>query len=114
MKKRIIITESQLERLKTTIKESSTHSSLVKTMKEDLDRNYQPVDKFVREGGEYFEKPMIEVKADGEVITPKALFEYLKYKYKLGEEFTKQVISDWMYGNISDNYMLTKNVPLNQ
>ena len=83
-------------------------------MKEDLDRNYQPVDKFVREGGEYFEKPMIEVKADGEVITPKALFEYLKYKYKLGEEFTKQVISDWMYGNISDNYMLTKNVPLNQ
>ena len=114
MKKRIIITESQLERLKTTIKESSVHSNLVKTMKEDLDRNYQPVDKFVREGGEYFEKPMIEVKADGEVISPKALFEYLKYKYKLGEEFTKQVIRDWMYGNISDNYMLTKNVPLNQ
>jgi hypothetical protein len=114
MKKRIIITESQLERLKTNLKEGSAHSSLVKTMKEDLDRNYQPVEKFVREGGEYFEKPMIEVKADGEVITPKALYEYLSYKYKLVEEFTKQVIRDWMYGNISDNYMLTKNVPLNE
>jgi hypothetical protein len=113
MKKKIIITESQLERLKTNLKESSAHSNLVMTMKEDLDRNYQPVEKFVREGGEYFEKPMIEVKADGEVITPKALYEYLKYKYKLGEEFTKQVIRDWMYGQISDNYMLTKNVPLN-
>lgn len=114
MRKKIIITESQLARLKTSIKESSVHTSMVKAMKEDLDRNYQPVEKFVREGGEYFEKPMIEVKADKEIITPKALYEYLKYKYKLGEEFTKQVIRDWMYGNISDDYTLTKNVPLNE
>lgn len=113
MKKKIIITESQLERLSNIIKESSIHSTMVKTMKEDLDKNYKAVNTFVREGGEYFEKPMIEVIADGEMITPKSLYEYLKYKYKLGEEFTKQVIRDWVYDKISDDYTLTKNVSLN-
>lgn len=113
MKTKIIIKESQLKTLKTFIKESTIHSTLVKNIKEDLDKNYQPIEKFVREGGEYFEKPMIEVKADGETITPKALYEYLKYKYKLGEDFTKQIIRDWMYGNISDDYRLSKNIPVN-
>ena len=56
--------------------ESSLHTTMVKNMKEDLDRNYKPVDKYVREGGEYFEKPMIEVIADGEIISPKSLYEY--------------------------------------
>jgi hypothetical protein len=56
---------------------------------------------------------MIMVKADQEVITPKSLYEYLKYKYKMGEEFTKQVIRDWMYGKITDDYRLSKNTPMN-
>jgi len=53
------------------------------------------------------------VKADGESITPKSLFEYLKFKYNMGEEFTKQVIRDWMYGKITPNFTLSKNVPMN-
>jgi len=57
---------------------------------------------------------MVTIKADGEVITPKALYEYLKFKYKTGDEFTKQVIRDWMYGNISDDFGLTKNVTVHQ
>ena len=36
----------------------------------------------------------------------------MKSKYKTGDEFTKQVIRDWMYGNITDDYRLSKNVPL--
>jgi len=112
--KKIIITESQLNRLKRVLNEESIQSSVVRQMKEFLDMNYAPVDKFMREGGEYYETPMIEIKADGEVISPKSLYEYLKYKYKMGEEFTKQVIRDWMYGNISDEYMLSKNVSLNE
>lgn len=86
---------------------------MVKKMKEDLDMNYGAVQKFVREGGEYYETPMIEVKADGEVISPKSLYEYMKYKYNMGDEFTKQVIRDWVFGNISDDYKLTKNVAMN-
>ena len=112
MKKKLIITESQLERLKLRITEGA-HSSIVKQMKEELDMNYSPIEKFVREGGEYFEKPMIMVKADEEAITPKALYEYMKSKYKAGDEFTKQVIRDWMHGNITDDHRLSKNVALN-
>ncbi len=107
--KKIIITESQYARLT----ESNAYSRVVRQMKEELDENYEPIEKFVREGGEYFEKPMIMVKADGESITPKSLFEYLKYKYNMGEEFTKQVIRDWMYGKITPNFTLSKNVPMN-
>lgn len=109
---KIKINEGQLERLKKVLNESHAFSSMVKRMKEDLDKNYEPIEKFVREGGEYHEEPMIMVKADKEVITPKELYEYLKYKYKNGESFTKQVIRDWVDGKISDNYTLSKNVTM--
>ena len=112
MAKKIKITETQLKVLKTNIVENTIHSNLVKQMKEELDANYAPIEKFVREGGEYFEKPMIQVKADEEVITPKSLFEYLKYKYKGSDDFIKQVIRDWVDGKISDTYELSKNVSL--
>lgn len=112
MKKRLKITESQLERLKLNISENTVHSNLVKQMKEELDMNYESMNKFVREGGEYFEKPMIMVKADEEMITPKSLYEYMKSKYKVGDEFTKQVIRDWVSGTITDDYTLSKNVGL--
>jgi hypothetical protein len=113
MKKILIITESQLEHLKTTINESEVHSRMVQKMKEELDKNYAPIEKFVREGGEYFEKPMIMVKADEEAITPKNLFEYMKSKYKMGDSFIQQVIRDWVDGKITDDYRLSKNVALN-
>ena len=51
MKKKLIITEGQLQRLKTTLTENAMHSRIVKQMKEELDLNYEPVEKFVREGG---------------------------------------------------------------
>lgn len=112
MKRKLIITESQCQRLKQYIQESTVHSNMVKRMKEELDQNYAPIEKFVREGGEYFSEAMIMVKADEEVITPKALFEYLKYKYKMGDDFIKQVVRDWVDGKITDDYRLSKNVPL--
>jgi hypothetical protein len=110
--KKIIITEGQLGRLKNKLNEGSLQSMVVRQMKEDLDMNYSPVSKFMREGGEYYETPMIEIKVDGEIITPKSLYEYMKYKYKMGEEFTKQVIRDWMFGKIADDYTLSKNISM--
>lgn len=112
MKKRIIIHESQLGVLKRFITEDTAHARIVKMMKEELDKNYQPIEKFVREGGEYFEEAMIMVKADEEVISPKSLYEYMKSKYKVGDDFTKQVIRDWVDGKITDDYRLSKNVPM--
>jgi len=110
MKTKLIITESQYNRI---IAESNQHSGMVKVMKEFLDKSYEPVENFVREGGEYFEKPMVKVKLDEEIISPKALYEYMKYKFEAGDEFTKQVIRDWMYNKITDDYQLSKNVALN-
>ena len=78
MKNRIKITESQLNRLKININEYMAHPKMVKKIKEELDMNYEVVSNFVREGGEYFEHPMIKIKVDEELITPKALYEYMK------------------------------------
>ena len=110
MKKKLIITESQLERLKQSINENSVHSRIVKRMKEELDANYAPISKVVREGGDYSQQPMIEVKVDGEAISVKDLYEYMRYKYKVSKPFTQQVIKDWVDGKITDDYRLSKNI----
>lgn len=112
MKKKLIITERQHELIKKVILESTYHEKMVETIKNDLDMNYEAMSAIMREGGEYFEKPMIKIKVDGEMISPRALYEYLKYKYKLGDDFIQQVIRDWAFGVIDDN-RLTKNVALN-
>ena len=110
MKTKLIITESQYKRI---ILETNIHSGLVKQMKEFLDMSYEPTESVMREGGEYFNKPMIKVKADEEIISPKNLYEYMKYKFEAGDEFTKQVIRDWMFNKITDDYQLSRNVALN-
>ena len=110
MKKKLIITESQYKRI---IAEANVHSSVVKQMKEFLDMSYEPTESVMREGGEYFNEVMIKIKADDEIISPKKLYEYMKYKFETGDEFTKQVIRDWMYNKITDDYQLSKNVSIN-
>lgn len=110
MKKKLIITESQLTRLKKNIITENTHSSIVKKIKEELDANYLKSEKFVKEGGDYNNKLMFEIKADGEVISAESLCEYLTRKYKTKEDFTQQVIKDWVDGKITEHGMLSKNV----
>ena len=112
MKKKVIITESQFERVKRILSETNLHNRMVREMKTFLDSNYTPTESFVREGGEYSSTPMIKVNLDEEMISPKELYEYLLYKFKLGEDFTQQVIRDWVDGKIGDNHMLSKNVSL--
>lgn len=86
---------------------------MVKKVVDDLDHNYEPIVGTYRKGGEYFEKPIVRIKADNDKITPKELFDYLKYKNKtLSDAFLKQVILDWVNGDIKD-YSLTKNVSMN-
>jgi len=112
MKTIVKITETQVKRLKRTLQESVLHGKMVERLAKDLDMNYEPSIGVMREGGEYYEEPMVKIKIDGEMITPKALYEYLKFKYKLGGDFTKQVIKDWMFGKITSDNGLSKNVPL--
>lgn len=110
MKKKLIITEGQMTRLKQRIVEMEGHTAMVNKIKEELDANYKPIGKFVREGGDYKNQTMFEVITDGEEISAKSLFEYFKSKYDINEEFIKQVIKDWVSGKITDNYQLSKNV----
>lgn len=112
MRKKLIITESQYRKLEQILTESTGHSEMVRHIKEFLDYGYEPAKRFVRKGGEYVERPMIMVKLDEEIISPKTLFEYLKNKFNVGDEFTKQVIRDWMSGSISEDYQLSKNVSM--
>ena len=130
MKKKLIITESQLERLKVILNEENTHASIVKQLKNELDSNYEPIEKYVRKGGEYSPTAMVKSLTDEEEISVKELYEYMKYKHGIGDEaidetsdtptknkpskeLLKQVIEDWMFGKISDDYSLSKLIPLN-
>ena len=112
MKRKLIITESQMNKLKSTLSENHRFTSMVKQMAEDLTANYSPSENYVREGGEYFGKTMFKVNADDELISAKQLYEYMLYKYGLSESFTKQVIKDWVSGNIGEDYMLSKHLPM--
>lgn len=109
---RLIITESQLMSIRGHLQEISNHESLVEKLVKDLNLNYEPMLGIVRDKGEYFEEPMLRVKADKSEITPKDVYQYFKKKYKLGSDFTKQVIKDWMFGRVKDN-KLSKNVAIN-
>ncbi len=110
--KRIKITEAQSKLLaKLEISEASDYELLVKKVVDNLNLNYEPIIGTYRKGGEYFEKPIIKIKADGQTTTPKDLLEYLKFKNKsLGEKFIRQIILDWVNGKIGDDYSLSKNV----
>lgn len=111
MTTKLIITEKQLSILKQKLNENA-HESWVQKLEEDLNLNYEPMLGVVREEGEYHEEAMIKIKADDTETNVRGLYEYFKKKYKLGDEFTKQVIRDWMFGKIKDN-RLSKNVPIN-
>lgn len=113
MSVKVIITEKQLEVIKNSLSENNAHESLVEKLIADLNKNYEPMLGIMRENGEYYEEPMVKIKADESSITPKELFEYFKKKYQLGDPFTQQVIKDWMFGNIRDGNRLSKNVPIN-
>jgi len=116
--KRIKITERQRDILiKVELNEAKDYELILKKIVNDLNLNYTPLAGTYRKGGEYFEKPMIKIEADGEMISPKGLLEYLKYKNgKLTDAFLKQVILDWVNGKFegeTKNYSLSKNVRMN-
>jgi hypothetical protein len=112
MKTKLIITESQFNKVKSILAENTMHARMVKEMKDFLNANYTPTENYVREGGEYFGKTMFKVNADEELISAKQLYEYMLYKYGLSESFTQQVIKDWVSGKISEDNMLSKHVPM--
>lgn len=111
MGNKVIITENQLKSLQAYLKENNFYENLIQKIVLDLNQNYEPMLGIVRDNGEYFEEPMIKIKVDDSSITPKELYQYLKKKYQLGNDFIKQIIKDWMFGKIKNNG-LSKNVAI--
>lgn len=112
MRKKLIISESQYDMLNAYISEVSDHQVFVEKIVKDLNDNYKKAVETYREGNEYKKRKVFEIIVDGDIITPKDLLEYLKYKYEVGEGFLKQVIDDWCNDRIVDN-SLSKNVSIN-
>ena len=112
MTKKVIISERQLRVIADYISEANQQEALIKKIKADLDLNYEPSNGTYKKGGEYFEEPMIMNKVNQELMTPKSLFDYMKYKYELGDNFIKQIIDDWYKGNLNDSDRLSKNVSM--
>lgn len=113
MKTKIIITESQYNRLIKPMLNESVLSIVLDDIISDLDKNYDRVTATIKGYRDYQNKPRIKVLVDGSIITAQQLLNYLKGKYKdkCGEDFLKQVIDDWYHENIK-NGMLSKNITL--
>ena len=62
MKNKLIITESQLKRLKVALIENY-HQNKVKEIKQELDDNYEVVDSAIQEGGDYKKEDLVEYNA---------------------------------------------------
>lgn len=112
MATKLIISERQLEIITQHINEIDAHQSLVRRVSADLDLNYEPSMGTYKKGGEYFEKPMVLNKVNQEQMTIKSLYDYMKYKYELGDDFLKQIIDDWYNGNLDKSGRLSKNVSM--
>jgi hypothetical protein len=112
MAKKVIISEKQLGVLAKHIQESDRHQILVKRIVDDLNLNYEPTSGTYKKGGEYYDEQMVQNKVNKEMMTPKSLFDYMQYKYELGDKFLQQIINDWFKGNMTGQTSLSKNVPV--
>lgn len=113
MRKKLVITENQLKMLTSILTENTDHSIVVKTIEEDLNRNYRKAVETYRDGNEYKQRKVFEIIFDGNVISGEDLLKYFKLKYNQGPKFIKQVINDWAKGLIN-NGMLSKNIGLKE
>ena len=86
----------------------------VKKVVNYIDANYEPTVGTYRQGGEFHEQPMIMNKVDNEMLTPRSLYQHLKYKFNMGDDFLQQVVRDWFDGKYhnNSNYSLSRNVKM--
>ena len=91
MKKKLVITESQLKMLTNILLEDTDYSVIVKTIEEDLNKNYRRAVEVYRDGNEYKKRKVFEIIFDGNLISGEDLLKYFKLKYNHGSEFIKQL-----------------------
>lgn len=113
MGKRIKITEQQVGVIIDSIFEDNNRERMVGKISGFLNQNYEPTKGTYKQGGEYHETGMLINKVNDEMITIKSVFDYIKYKFEgISEEFIKQILVDFMKGNLSKNNNISSNVQM--
>ena len=109
MSRKLKITEEQFSMIVEHLQEKS-----VERVVEYLENYYKASTGTYRKGGEYHDQPMIANEVDGEMMTPKSLFQHLKYKFNMGDDFLQQIVRDWYDGKFENNsnYSLSRNVKM--
>jgi|AntRauMFilla1563_2_1112583.scaffolds.fasta_scaffold01409_3 hypothetical protein len=113
MKKKLIISERQYNKLNKFINEDNNYNNMVSEIIDHLEMNYKKAIENYRDGNEYKTRKVFEIKADGDLISPKDLANYIKSKFSVGETFVKQLLDDWCNNAIKDG-KLSKNVELSK
>ena len=100
MSKKIIITENQLVVITNSINENAANVRLKNSIFNFLESDYEASRGVKKMANEFYNTALIKKKIDGEMITPKALYDYLEHKF---DGLSKSEINDsnegWYYGD---------------
>ena len=100
MRKKLIITERQLGLITKVIKETSSNVRMNNRIQDFLEADYEPSGGVKKMGNEFYNTALIKKKIDGEMITPKALCEYLEHKFLgLNKSEIINSIEGWFHGD---------------
>lgn len=100
MSKKIIINENQLKLIKGYVSENVTHVRLKNKIHNFLDADYEPSSGVQEISNEFYTKPLVKKKIDGESITIKALCDYMSQKFSgIDRGELNDSIKGWFYGD---------------
>ena len=100
MGKRIIITEEQFKRIGGYLNETMANVRLRNMIHSFLEADYEPSGGVERLANEFYKKPLIMKKIDGEYITPKALYDYMLHKFVgIDKNIIKDCLKGWYKGD---------------
>lgn len=100
MSKKLIITERQFGVIKNHIDETMANVRLRNKIHRFLEDDYEPNGGVKRVANEFYKTALIKKKIDGEMITPKALYEYMRHKFVgVDESILKDCLEGWFKGD---------------
>tara|TARA_R110000796_G_scaffold58413_5_gene134934 strand:- start:30758 stop:31093 length:336 start_codon:yes stop_codon:yes gene_type:complete len=100
MSKKLIITEHQFTVINNHINETVANVRLRNQIYDFLSADYEPSGGVEKLANEFYPTALIKKKIDGEVITPAALFKYMKHKFKnVDTSILKDCLEGWYKGD---------------
>ena len=101
MRKKLMVTERQLALITKEINETNSNVRLRNKIQDFLEADYEPSGGVKSIANEFYSTALIKKKIDGELITPKALCDYLENKF---DGLKKKDIIDSIEGWFHDDY----------